>query len=144
MNSKGKHMYDDEKVHQLLSSQTRRQTVPNVDFSKAETFDEIYSRLSKEEIFVEYVNFLKTFPDLLDTEKGKLLKIVKDELCMDKIFQEINTCNFDNLVDTHQSSYLIEHLSTKLGFSLKILCPPVKACKLVTKSKVNKKSHNVI
>ena len=76
MNSKGKHMYDDEKVHQLLSSQTRRQTVPNVDFSKAETFDEIYSRLSKEEIFVEYVNFLKTFPDLLDTEKGKLLKIV--------------------------------------------------------------------
>ena len=50
-------MNDDDKVQQLLSLQNRKQIVPNVDLNRAETFGGIYSCLSKEEIFVEYVNF---------------------------------------------------------------------------------------
>jgi hypothetical protein len=92
-----------------------------------------------------YVNFLRTFPDLLDSEKTKLLKLVKDELGIDNIVKEIKTCDFDRLVDTHQSSYLIEHLSTKLGFSLKILCPPVKSCILCENTlTLNNKATQVI
>ena len=145
MNAEDKQINDDDKVQQLLSLQNRKQIVPNVDLNRAETFGGIYSRLSKEEIFVEYVNFLRTFPDLLDTEKVKLVKIVKDELCIDKIVQDINTCNFDRLVDTHQSSYLIEHLSIKLGFSLRILCPPVKSCILCEKTlTLNNKATQVM
>ena len=100
MNAEDKQINDDDKVQQLLSLQNRKQIVPNVDLNRAETFGGIYSRLSKEEIFVEYVNFLQTFPDLLDTEKVKLVKMVKDELCIDKILQDINTCNFDWLIRT--------------------------------------------
>ena len=71
--------------------------------------------------------------------------MVKDELCIDKILQDINTCNFDRLVDTHQSSYLIEHLSIKLGFSLRILCPPVKSCILCEKTlTLNNKATQVM
>jgi hypothetical protein len=44
--------YDDDKVRQLFTLQNRKQIVHNEDLKRAETFDEIYLRLSKEEIFV--------------------------------------------------------------------------------------------
>ena len=122
---------DNDKVQHLLRSMTERNQeilLLKEDLTDVKTFDEIYSHLSKEEIFVEYVNFLRTFPDVLDSEKTKLVDIVKEELKIDQILKEIQTCDFDRLVDKHESSHLIEHLSTKLGFSLKIVCPPVKSC----------------
>jgi hypothetical protein len=58
MNSEDKQIYDDDKVQQLVSLQNRKQIVPNVDLNGTETFGGINSSLSKEEIFVEYVNLL--------------------------------------------------------------------------------------
>ena len=66
---------DNDKVQHLLRSMTNKESLlPRED--KVKTFDEIYSHLSKEEIFVEYVNFLRTFPDILDSEKTKLVDIL--------------------------------------------------------------------
>ena len=135
---------DNDKVQHLLRSMTNKESLlPRED--KVKTFDEIYSHLSKEEIFVEYVNFLRTFPDILYSEKTKLVDIVKQELKIEDILNEIQTCDFDRLVDKHESSHLIEHLSTKLGFSLKIVCPPVKHCILCeNKLTLNNKATQII
>ena len=58
---------DNDKVQHLLRSMTERNQeilLLKEDLTDVKTFDEIYSHLSKEEIFVEYVNFLQTFPDV--------------------------------------------------------------------------------
>ena len=136
-----------DKVSNIVKSMHKRTRENKIrtDSSSEQTFDEIYSCLSKEEIFLEYLNFMRTFPDVLDTEKTKLLKLVKDELCIDKIVQEIKCFDFDSLLNKHKSSYLIEHLSTKLGFSLNILCPPVKSCMLCeNKLTLNNKPTQVV
>ena len=136
-----------DKVSNIVKSMHKRTRENKIrtDSSSEQTFDEIYSCLSKEEFFLEYLNFMRTFPDVLDTEKTKLLKLVKDELCIDKIVQEIKCFDFDSLLNKHKSSYLIEHLSTKLGFSLNILCPPVKSCMLCeNKLTLNNKPTQVV
>ena len=139
---------DNVKVQHLLQSMTERNQdslLLKEDLINVKSFDEIYAHLSKEEIFVEYVNFLRTFPDILDSEKKKLVNIVKRELKNDDIVKEIQSCDFDTLVDKHESSHLIDHLSTKLGFSLKIVCPPVKSCILCeSKLTLNNKATQVI
>ena len=51
---------DNDKVQHLLRSMTERNQeslLLKEDLTDVKTFDEIYSHLSKEEIFVEYVNF---------------------------------------------------------------------------------------
>ena len=87
-----------EKVQHLLRSMTERNKdslLLKEDLTDVKTFDEIYAQLSKEEIFVEYVNFLRTFPDILDSEKTKLVNIVKRELKIENILKEIQACDFD-------------------------------------------------
>ena len=79
--------------------------------------------MSNEEILLEYLNFIRTLPDLLDIEKQKVLSKVKYELGIEKILEEINKCDFESLLEKPERSYIIENLSTKLGFSLNILCP---------------------
>ena len=71
---------DNDKVQHLLRSMTERNQeilLLKEDLTDVKTFDEIYSHLSKEENFVENVNYLRTFPDVLDSEKTKLVDIVK-------------------------------------------------------------------
>ena len=92
-----------------------------------ESFEDVYSKLTKEEIFLEYCNFLQSLPDLIDSESIKIIDLVKKELSIDKMLHELQHCDFRSLVMT-QNIHLMKYLSAKLGFSLKFLCPPVKSC----------------
>ena len=65
----------------------------------------------------------------MESEKSKIIKLVKEELHIDEILSELQYCDFESLV-CKKKGHLIEYLSTKLGYSLKIICPPVKTCML--------------
>ena len=109
-----------------------------------ESFEDVYSKLTKEEIFLEYCNFLQSLPDLIDSENIKIIDLVKQELGIDKLLSDLQHCDFRRLVTTQNSS-LLKYLSAKLGFSLKILCPPVKSCILCErKLTLNNKPTQVI
>ena len=109
-----------------------------------ESFEDVYSKLTKEEIFLEYCNFLQSLPDLIDSESIKIIDLVKKELSIEKMLNELQHCDFRSLVNT-QNIHLMKHLSAKLGFSLKFLCPPVKSCILCErKLTLNNKPTQVI
>ena len=82
-------------------------------------FDWINKTLVKEEVLYEYLCFLTTFPDFLETEKEKIIQIVRSELKIPEIEKSLPNLKFENLVGPQEKNYILEHLSTKLGQSLK-------------------------
>ena len=107
-------------------------------------FEKCYSGLSSEEVFVEYLDFLGSLPDLIETEKKRMITVVEKELKIKELSRKIDEFDFKTLMN-RKPSHLIDHLACKLGYSLKILCPPVKACLLCKKGlTVNHKPSQVI
>ena len=107
-------------------------------------FEKCYSGLSSEEVFVEYLDFLRSLPDLIETEKKRMISVVEKELKIKELSRKIDEFDFKTLMN-RKPSHLIDHLACKLGYSLKILCPPVKACLLCKKGlTVNHKPSQVI
>ena len=51
--------------------------------------------------------------------------------------RDIQNYNFDSVLHIEGGNNLIDLLSVKLGFSLKIICPPVKICVLCEKLTLN-------
>ena len=51
-------------------------------------FDEIYASLTREEILLEYLTFLRNLPDLISSEKNKLVKTVEKALKIDEIMMD--------------------------------------------------------
>ena len=85
--------------------------------------------MSDKEILSEYLNFLRNLPDLIETEKKKLIDIVKKEWRIDEIMSNIQMLNFEKkLVNLKKGKSLLDELSIKLGRSLRVLCPPVTKC----------------
>ena len=54
-----------------------------------ESFEDVYSKLTKEDIFLEYFNFMQSLPDLIDSESIKIIDLVKKELSIDKMLHEL-------------------------------------------------------
>ena len=81
-------------------------------------FNELLGQLSNEEILAEYLNYARKVPDLLDVEKNSVLEKIKSELGIDKILNEIDLCNFENILHQEKGCYLIDLLSKKLGYSI--------------------------
>ena len=90
-----------------------------------ESFDSLLSKLTEAEKNYQYVNWKKTIPkSLLPAKKRALILTVRAELGIReglKIGGEIEDRRSDDLLDL---------LSIKLGYSLKILCPPITECLL--------------
>ena len=132
---------------------------PNVKFKKVEIiigicsffqmnsqmdFEKCYTGLSSEEVFVEYLDFIRSLPDLIETEKKKIICVVEKELKIMELSRKIASFDFKTLVN-RKPSHFLDHLVCKLGYSLKILCPPVKSCLLCRKGlTVNNKPSQVI
>ena len=95
-------------------------------------FDKCYTGLSSEELFVEYLDFIRSLPDLIETEKERIICVVEKELKIVEVSNKIASFDFKTYVN-RKPSHLLDHLACKLGYSLKILCPPVKACLLCKK-----------
>ena len=87
--------------------------------------------MSQEEVLCEYLNFLRNLPDIIPSEKQKLIDIVKNEWNIDEALTNIHNLKFEKkLVDKGEGDYLLDHLAIKLGRSLRVLCPPVSKCLL--------------
>jgi hypothetical protein len=76
-------------------------------------------RFLKEEVFSEYLNFMRNFPHFLDSEKDKIVKSVRTNLKIPEIEESLNTLNFENLIGVKEGGFVLEHLSSKLGQSLR-------------------------
>ena len=74
---------------------------------------------SKEEIFSEYLHFLRGLPNFLDVEKEKTLRLVKKKLKISEIQNSIEHFNFNNLLSIKEGGNIIDQLSAKLGESLR-------------------------
>ena len=87
--------------------------------------------MSSEEVISEYFNFLRGMPDLISSEKQKIINIVKTEWKIDDLLLNIGKLDFEKkLVNVGDGDCLIDQLSIKLGKSLRVLCPPVTKCLL--------------
>ena len=107
-------------------------------------FDKCYTGLSSEEVFVEFLHFLRSLPDLIETEKKRLIRVVEMELKIAELSSKIAEFHFKTLMN-RKPSHLIDHLACTLGYSLKIVCPPLKARLLCKKGlTVNHKPSQVI
>ena len=85
--------------------------------------------MSGEEILIEYLIFLRDLPDLISIEKEKLVNIVKKEWNIDHLLENIHKLDFErHLMNIGEGNNLIDQLSTKLGQSLRVICPHVKNC----------------
>ena len=102
--------------------------------------------MSGEEILSKYLDFLRDLPDLIFIEKEKLVNIVKKEWNIDHLLENIHKLDFErHLMNIGEGNNLIDQLSTKLGQSLRVICPPVKNCLLCNKNlAVNNRPTQVI
>ena len=80
-------------------------------------YDWMNKPVTKEEILSEYMCFLRSFPNFLDTEREKIIESVRSELKISEI--EASSLKLEDLIGLNVSSFILEHLSAKLGQSLK-------------------------
>ena len=76
-------------------------------------FDEIYASLTSEEILLEYLTFLRNLPDLISSEKHKIVKTVEKALKIDEIIKDGTKFEFNSLIAKRKTN-LIDFLSIKL------------------------------
>ena len=99
-----------------------------------ETFDSLKAKLSKSDLQYQFQTFKKNLPKtILPSHKDKLIKKVIEELGI----IETDTIASCESVDK-RGDELFDLLSIKLGYSLRILCPPVSACTLCDKNLSNR------
>ena len=82
-------------------------------------FDEIYASLTREEILLEYLTFLRNLPHLISLERKKIVKTVEKALKIDEIMKDGTKFEFNsliakrktNLIDffIHQTRVQLEH-----------------------------------
>ena len=51
--------------------------------------------MSQEEVLCEYLNFLRNLPDIIPSEKQKLIDIVKNEWNIDEALTNIHNLKFE-------------------------------------------------
>ena len=85
---------------------------------------------SREEIYSEYLYFLRNLPNLLHKEREKIIDNVKKKLKISEIETDLPNLNKDNLIGIREGGNLLDKLSIHLGYSLKFITPPVTHCLL--------------
>ena len=61
-------------------------------------FDEIYASLTREEILLEYLTFLRNLPDFISSEKHKIVKTVEKAFKIDEIIKDGTKFEFNSLI----------------------------------------------
>ena len=108
------------------------------------------NRYADEEILHEFMCFMKNLPILIESERRRLVNLVKHELQIDRILKSANRLDFNKLSKLEggkkNSSHIISQLSRKIGQSLNILAPPTTRCLLCyeTLSMNNRPSQIVV
>ena len=109
------------------SSQIQEKSVINNSAIKLDWTDSLYL---KEEIYSEYLYFLRNLPNLLLKEKEKIIENVKKKLKISEIESDLLSFNQDNLIGIREGGCILDQLSIHLGYSLRFLAPPVTHCLL--------------
>ena len=82
-------------------------------------FEWTNEKYSKEEIFSEYLYFLRNLPNFLHSEREKVIKVVKQKLKICEIENSLENFNYENLLCVEQRGRILDQLSIKLGYSLR-------------------------
>ena len=99
-----------------------------------ETFESLLSQLSDAEVQFQYVKFLKSLPQgMLPTKRCHLIRIVSNAL---KIPGRKADLSFEAVND--KGDQLLDLLGIELGYSVRVLCPPVSECILCDKRLANR------
>ena len=75
--------------------------------------------VTKEEVFVEYINFLRSLPVFIKNEREKIVRTVQTNLKMEEIEICLPNLQFEKLINTGERSHIVDLLSAKLGQSLR-------------------------
>ena len=89
-----------------LEERKRRIGSSEVEFKPVQGFEDLLEQLSKEEILLEYLKYIRTLPDLLEVEKNKIVEQVKDELGIGQILSEVQTYNFESVMHNERGQHL--------------------------------------
>ena len=106
--------------------------------SGPEYFNRMLENASQADIYLEYLLFLKSVPDLASVDLDKIKDKVKSELRIDMIEDQISMMElkFSSTAAGHYP--IMDALGAKLGFSLRILTPPTNHCLLCDGRLVNR------
>lgn len=104
-----------------LSDQPRGQSLPMVSVEAEVDFklDWTDLKVSREEIFSEYLDFLRSMNNIISSEKEKILKVVRTKLKIPEIEENLASLKFENLLHIKDGNRIIDRLSIKLGWSLR-------------------------
>ena len=110
-----------KELKNLASQEEPQDTATNIHPATSTyiKYDWMNKQIKKEEILHEYMCFLRSFPDFLESEGDKIIEIVRSELRIPEIEASLSSLKIENLIGLDGSSFILEHLSTKLGQSLK-------------------------
>ena len=107
--------------------------VPNNVEKEVTVYSDNGSKFSSEEILYDYLCFMKNLPTLIESERTKLVNLVRKELQIDIILKFPDKLNFDKLSKLGRRSgcnRVLSQLSRAIGKSLNILAPPTTRCLL--------------
>ena len=92
------------------------------------------AKLSSEEILYEFMGFMRSLPIMINSEKNRLVNLVKSELQIDKILNSSQKLDLVKLSKLGSGNHVISQLSRKIGQSLRILSPPTIKCFLCSEN----------
>ena len=75
--------------------------------------------VSKEEVFSEYLNFLRGLANIVSSEKDKLVNLVRTKLRISEIEKSMDSFHYEKLLHLKEGSNIIDQLSAKIGQSLR-------------------------
>ena len=81
-----------------------------------------------EEVYVEYLDFIRQLPELIPSVRQKLLEQVRQYFNIVDIEQSFPSLDFLKLKPSEKQNVLIDELSLHLGYSLRSIGPPVSSC----------------
>ena len=75
--------------------------------------------VSKEEVFSEYLIFLRGLANIVSSEKDKLVNLVRTKLRISEIEKSMDSFHYEKLLHLKEGSNIIDQLSAKIGQSLR-------------------------
>lgn len=116
-----------------------------------ETAEEYFKRTlensTQAEIFLEYLIFLKSLPNLQSNDLQRIRDTVRSELNINLIEDNISMIDLRFVSESPEHHPILDALACKLGYSLTIITPPTELCLLcdqrITRRNPNRKPTQV-
>ena len=86
--------------------------------------------VSREQLFFEYLGFLRNLPVLIKPERERLIKLVTSAWHIDEITNSISELDFNKLSKIKCENQMLNQLSIEVKQSLKVIGPPTTKCLL--------------